>query len=68
MYVLIMIIGVGDSGATLTRWLGDIQGRGRNLCISKSMDKMVGVPSILWKFCICYVMDYLHFKVRMHDG
>ena len=47
---LVLVIGISDSGASLTRWLGDHQDWGWNLCINKSMDKMVGVLSNLWNY------------------
>ena len=50
LYVSMMIIGVGDSGASFARWLGVHHGWGRDSCIDMLMGKMVGVSNILWNF------------------
>ena len=50
LYVLILNLGVGDSGASFARWLGVYYGWGRDSCIDMLMGKMMGVCSILDKY------------------
>ena len=57
-----MVIGIGDPGISLTRWLEDYdQGWGMNFCINKPMDKMMGVLSNLLNYVIATLKFYFHF-------